>query len=170
MRTFNQAVNHIEEGFAVVSMIIASILIFVQVVLRYLFNFSLIWSEEAARFLIIWLILVGSSIAVREKGHATVDALVAFLPPAGKKLFSVFANLAGIAFCLILIWAGSEMVSSVVELGNVTPALGVPMAIPYLSVPVGGGLMLFRFLQLLFTDVKRSYSEDEGQPEEVVEK
>ncbi|MGN8644919.1 TRAP transporter small permease [Gracilibacillus sp. HCP3S3_G5_1] len=167
MRTFNQTINHIEESFAVVSMIIASILIFVQVILRYLFNFSLIWSEEAARFLIIWLVLIGSSIAVREKGHATVDALVAFLPPAGKKFFSIFANLAGIIFCLILIWAGSKMVSSVVELGNVTPALGIPMAIPYLSVPVGGGLMLFRFLQMLVIDVKRSYSDEEGQSGEV---
>ncbi|SFL46015.1 C4-dicarboxylate transporter, DctQ subunit [Gracilibacillus orientalis] len=170
MKKFNQVVNHIEESFAVFSMIVASILIFVQVILRYLFNFSLIWSEETARFLVIWLVLIGSSIAVREKGHATVDALVAFLPSAGKKFFSIFANLAGIVFCLIMILAGSEMVSSVVELGNVTPALGVPMAIPYLTVPVGGGLMLFRFVQMLVVDVKRSYSDDQGQPEEVMEK
>ncbi|WP_163580824.1 TRAP transporter small permease [Gracilibacillus saliphilus] len=170
MSKVNQFINHIEEGIAVISMIMASILIFIQVVLRYLFNYSLIWSEETARFLIIWLVLIGSSIAVREKGHATVDALVTFLPPAGKKVFSVFANLAGIVFCLILIWTGVEMVSSVVELGNVTPALGVPMAIPYLSIPVGGGLMLFRFLQMLFIDVKRSYSDEEEHPEEVVEK
>ncbi len=141
-----------EEYFAVISLLVASLLVFIQVVLRYVFNNSLVWSEEIARYLIIWLILIGSSIAVREKAHATVDAVVAFLPPLPKRIFSILANLMGIVFCFILVRSGTITVSNVVEFGNVTPAIGISMAIPYLSVPVGGALMLYRFIQLLFDD------------------
>ncbi len=149
----NKILNHMEEYFAVISLLIASLLVFIQVVLRYAFNNSLVWSEEIARYLIIWLVLIGSSIAVREKAHATVDAVVAFLPPLPKRIFSIIANLMGIAFCFILVRSGTITVSNVVEFGNVTPAVGIPMAIPYLSLPIGGALMLYRFIQLLFEDV-----------------
>lgn len=144
-----------EEYFAVASLIITSILVFIQVVLRYAFNISLVWSEEIARYLIIWFILIGSSIAVREKAHASVDAVVEFLPLLPKRIFSILANLTGIVFCFVLIWSGWTTVTTVIEFGNVTPAIGLPMAIPYLSLPVGGGLMLIRFLQLLVDDFKR---------------
>lgn len=153
MGRVNKLLDNMEEYFAVISLLVASILVFVQVVLRYAFNISLVWSEEIARYLVIWLILIGSSIAVRERAHATVDAVVAFLPPLPKKIFSILANLIAIAFCFILIRSGTATVANVIEFGNVTPAIGLPMAIPYLSLPVGGALMLYRFIQLLFEDL-----------------
>lgn len=154
MKKLNHFIDHIEEYFTVFSLIAASLIVFVQVVLRYLFNTSLIWSEEIARYLIIWVILVGSSIAVREKAHASVDVVVSFLPSLPKKIFSIIINLIGVIFCIALIWSGSVTVSNVIEYGNVTPSLGIPMAIPYLALPVGGLLMLYRFLQLLIDDFK----------------
>ena len=164
MKKIDKFVSYLEEYFAVTSLLVASLLVFIQVILRYLFNISLIWSEEVARYVIIWFILVGSSIAVREKAHATVDAVVAFLPPLGKRIFSILANLTGIVFCVILIWSGSLTVSTVIEYGNVTPAVGIPMAIPYLALPVGGALMLFRFSQLLIKDFKNSDADDKAEP------
>lgn len=154
MGRLNKSLNQIEECLAVTTLLGASLLIFIQVVLRYLFNESIFWSEEAARYLIIWCIFIGSSIAVREKAHATVDAIVVILPTNFKKLFFIMANLAGIAFCIILIWSGTLVVSNVLNYGNVTPTLGISMAVPYLAVPVGGALMLYRFSQLLIDDIK----------------
>ncbi|MFD1173412.1 TRAP transporter small permease [Oceanobacillus picturae] len=149
----NKLLNNLEEYVAVLSLLIASLLVFLQVVLRYGFNISLVWSEEVSRYIIIWFILVGSSIAVREKAHATVDAVVAFLPTIPKKICSILANLIGVTFSVVLIWSGSITVSNVIEFGNVTPAVGIPMAIPYLALPVGGALMLIRFLQLFIQDI-----------------
>ena len=164
LKKIDKSVSNLEEYFAVTSLLIASLLVFVQVVLRYMFNISLVWSEEVARYVIIWFILVGSSIAVREKAHATVDAVVILLPPVGKRIFSILANLTGIIFCVILIWSGSITVSTVIEYGNVTPAVGIPMAIPYLAIPVGGALMLFRFIQLLVKDFKNFNVDDKAEP------
>lgn len=162
MEKVNKVLNHIEEYFAVTSLIFASLLVFVQVVLRYAFNISLVWSEETARYIIIWVILIGSSIAVREKAHATVDALVAFLPPLLQRIFSILANLMGVIFCFILVRSGTITVLNVIEFNNVTPAMGIPMAIPYLSLPVGGALMLYRFIQLLFEDFTNPINKEVG--------
>lgn len=83
-----------------------------------------------------------------------MDALTTYLPDKGKRICSLLANLVAISFCIILMWSGSTIVSSVMEFGNVTPAIGLPMFIPYLALPVGAGLMFIRFLQLLIDDIK----------------
>lgn len=155
MQRANRFLNHFEEYLGVASLIFTSLLIFFQVVLRYMFNYSLSWSEEGARYLIVWFIFIGSSIAVREKAHATVDALVTILPERWKGVFSIVANILSITFCVILIWSSSIMVSNVIEFGSVTPAMGIPMYLPYLAIPVGAALMLIRFVQLLVDDIKR---------------
>ncbi|PWA11827.1 TRAP transporter small permease [Pueribacillus theae] len=154
MGKMNNILNHFEEYIGVLSLILTSFIVFVQVVLRYVFNYSLHWSEEVARYLIIWFIFIGSSIAVREKAHAAVDVLVVYLPSYLKKVFSLLANFVGILFCLILIVSGYETVLNVIKFGNVTPSLGLPMYIPYLALPVGGFLMMIRFLQLFISDIK----------------
>lgn len=154
MKKLNHLLNYLEEYIAGTSLVFTSLLVFVQVFLRYVFNYSLSWSEEIARYLIIWFVFIGSSIAVREKAHATMDALTTYLPDKGKRICSLLANLVAISFCIILMWSGSTIVSSVMEFGNVTPAIGLPMFIPYLALPVGAGLMFIRFLQLLIDDIK----------------
>jgi C4-dicarboxylate transporter, DctQ subunit len=154
LRKINHILNHLEEYVGVISLIFTSLLVFVQVVLRYLFNYSLSWSEEAARYLIVWFIFIGSSIAVREKAHATMDALVTILPAKGKRIFAILSNLIAMVFCLILMWSGIKTVEGVVAFGSVTPAIGMPMYLPYLAIPVGAGLMFIRFLQLCIHDIK----------------
>ncbi|HWO97549.1 MAG TPA: TRAP transporter small permease [Bacillus sp. (in: firmicutes)] len=154
MKKLNHLLNYLEEYVGVISLLFTSLIVFVQVVLRYVFNYSLSWSEEAARYLIVWFVFIGSSIAVREKAHATMDALVTYLPEKGKRIFSLLANVIAVIFCVVLIWSGSAIVSNVMAFGSVTPAIGMPMFIPYLALPVGAGLMLIRFLQLVVHDIK----------------
>ncbi|MDQ0339364.1 C4-dicarboxylate transporter DctQ subunit [Caldalkalibacillus uzonensis] len=158
MRKLNYFLNHIEEYIGVFSLIFSSFLVFVQVVLRYIFNYSLYWSEEVVRYLIIWFIFIGSSMAVREKAHAAVDVVVMYLPIALRTVFVAIANTLAIIFCVILIYSGMKNVFNVMEFGTVTPSLGIPMYIPYLAIPVGATLMLIRFIQILFQDMKGIWS------------
>lgn len=153
MRKLNRIVNHFEEYFAAITLLFTSLLVFLQAVLRYVFNSSLYWSDEVARYLIIWFIFVGASIAVREKAHATVDAVTILLSPKLQKIVSIIAYLLGVAFCIIIIWSGMKNVLNVHKFNSVTPSLGISMVIPYLALPIGGLLMLVRFLQLLFEDI-----------------
>lgn len=163
MRTCNKLLNHAEEYFGFVTLLGATFLVFVQVVLRYVFNYSLIWTEEMARYLIIWFIFIGSSIAVRERAHAKVDVLFSYVPPRIKKMLSISASSMGILFCVLITVSGWQMIKNVTQYTNVTPALEIPMYIPYLAIPIGGLLMGLRFLQLLLEDWKKvSLSKEEG--------
>lgn len=154
MRKINNILNHLEEYFTAVSLFFISLLVFTQAFLRYGFNTSISWSDEVSRYMIIWIIFIGSSIAVREKAHAAVDAITAFLPGLFQRIFSVIVNLIAITFCVFAIWSGYKMVSNSLAFDTVTATLGIPMAIPYLAIPVGASLMLIRFIQLLVKDVQ----------------
>ncbi|MGP4061062.1 TRAP transporter small permease [Halobacillus sp. H74] len=154
MDKLNKILNHFEEYLAVSTLIITSFLVFIQVVLRYSFNYSLVWSEEAARYMIVWFIFIGSSIAVREKAHVAVDAVIVYLPKLWKTIFSVLASLAAMAFCIVLVISGFAIISNVMNFGSVTPSLGIPMYVPYLAIPVGGVLMFIRFTQQLVNHIK----------------
>lgn len=166
MKIFWRVLDSLEEYLAASLLIFTSLLVFVQVVLRYLFNYSLHWSGETAIYLIIWFIFIGSSIAVRKNAHVSVDAVVAYLPPLFKKIFAIIATLLCILFCVILIKAGWDMVSMVSRRGTIIPSIGIPMYIPYLAIPVGFTLMLIRFSQQLFSHVKSLWAEDSNLKEE----
>lgn len=154
MRIIWKILDNLEEYIASSLLIGVSVLIFVQVVLRYVFSYSIYWSSEASIYLIIWFIFIGSSIAIREKAHVTVDVVVEILPPVFKKLMAIIAYLVSIGFCIMMLKAGVDMVMHVGSRGITTAAMGVPMSWAYLAVPVGFSLMLIRFSQALFTELK----------------
>lgn len=160
MKKLNIILNNLEEYLAAATLFFTSLLVFTQAVLRYGFHASLYWSDEVARYAIIWFVFIGASIAVREKAHATVDAVTILLPPKLQKACSILANLLGLAFCTIIILAGMEAVLNVLNFGSVTPSLGISMAIPYLALPVGASLMFIRFFQLFIDDIKTFNSDD----------
>lgn len=154
LKHLNKALNHLEEYLAVASLLFTSLLVFTQALLRYGFHTSLYWSDEVARYAIIWFVFIGASIAVREKAHATVDAVTILLPAKLQKVCSILANVLGLTFCFIVILAGSDTIANVLKFGSVTPSLGISMAIPYLALPAGATLMFIRFFQLLIHDIK----------------
>ncbi|MCD8510754.1 MAG: TRAP transporter small permease [Bacillus sp. (in: Bacteria)] len=159
----NRVFNFLEEYIAVSLLIFTSLLVFWQVVLRFVFNTSLYWGDEVARYLIIWFIFIGSSIAVREKAHATVDLVVTYLSRRLKLIVGIVAYLVSIVFCVLLIRASMGTIENVMSFGSVTPALGIPMYIPYLAIPVGTSLMLIRFIQAIVENIRELTKLDTGE-------
>ncbi|GAK14055.1 TRAP-type C4-dicarboxylate transport system, small permease component [Geomicrobium sp. JCM 19039] len=158
----NRVLDQLEEYIAIFSLFIATAVIFFGVVLRYFFGESLSWSGELARYLIIWFIFIGSSIAVRERAHAKVDIVISYVPATIKRALSIIASTFAIIFCLFIVVSGIQMIQNTMIYSNYTPALNLPMYIPYLALPVGSSLMVYRFVQLIIEDIK-------GENEEVSE-
>ena len=73
------ALEHVLKGTIFVSLALMVIFVFLNVVLRYMFNSGLAWSGEVARYLFVWIIFLGSVIAVKEQSHLGVDILVSKL-------------------------------------------------------------------------------------------
>lgn len=117
--------------------------ILAQVVGRYFFNYSIAWSEETATFAQVWLTLLGAGIAMRYNQHVGVDFLILKAPPAIQRIVSGVAFLLGLWFLGVVVMGSLSMVS--IGLMVKSPALQLPMAIPYSALPVGFGYFLIEF-------------------------
>lgn len=115
-----------------------------QVVARYAFNEPLIWSEEAARYLFVWVSLLGAALATREGTHYVLDALVQRFARAGRLAARVAACIVSVGFLAILVRTGINETSQAALQDSATLPIG--MALPYAAIPVGAALMLFHFL------------------------
>lgn len=153
--------NRLEEILLVSSLAFTVGLIFIQVIMRYVFRNSLSWSEELARYLFLWQIWLGASFAVKEHAHLRIEALVDHLSPSRRRFLEFVALLAWFAFSLFLAVKGSELTLLLLKRGQVSPAMRMPMAYAYASVPVGSALMsirlveeMVRFFRAPLTEVK----------------
>ena len=137
---------------AIVSMFgLQVIVVFAQVVSRYIFNDPFSWTEELAKFLQVWIVLLASSVCIREGTHLMVDYLVHYLPKTFRRMLSIFVTLLMMVFISVIIASGIKMMT--LTWTDTSPALHIRMGIIYLVFPVAGGLMwlesLAVFLKLL---------------------
>ena len=113
-------------------------LVLLQVFFRYVLNESLFWAEEVVRGLMLWGILLGSSLVAASRGHIRVEVLELVLPPAGQRVVAWLANVLTLAFSLILLWAGIQLIER--SWLQQSPVLEVPKWTVYLAIPVGAAL------------------------------
>ncbi|MEO0510659.1 MAG: TRAP transporter small permease [Verrucomicrobiota bacterium] len=97
------------------------------------------WTEELARYLMIWVGLLGACLAFEKRAHLGVDYFVGkFDSVAGKLLKLVALGMVLLFAVLALIIGGWQLVSRTLELGQMTPTLGIPKGWVYLAVPLSG--------------------------------
>ncbi|MBO8167876.1 MAG: TRAP transporter small permease [Thermoanaerobacteraceae bacterium] len=118
--------------------------------MRYVFHTPVNWISEVVRFMVIWGVFIGASVALREDSHIKVDLLFNILPQRLKKVVAVFANAVGLLFSVFLIYQGSKLVFFVMARGQVSFDVGIPMYLVYLAIPIGGILLVFRFVEKIY--------------------
>jgi len=147
-------VSHIAEKvvqYTLVGMVaIMTVIIIIQVFMRYIFLYSLSWSEEVARYLMIWVSFLGASLALKYGFHIGVEFVITRIPEKMRAWVNLVAKLAILIF-LIFFTIGGFRVSWAVR-DQDSPALLFSMAYAYLSAPVGGFFMIIQLLHLLVED------------------
>lgn len=128
-----------------------SIIVMLQIIFRFVIFIPLPWSEELARYLMIWTGMVGSFVALREGRHIGVTMVVDRLPPRAATGVSVFVQAATILFLVILAKQGLAL--TLVNLSQLSPAMRIPMFYPYLAVPVGAALMIIELTAGILQDL-----------------
>ena len=112
---------------------------------RYVLNDAISWSEEVARYAMIWMSFLGGGLVFRYSGHIAIDILVKSLP-AGlvRKTIIGLAHLVVVTFLAMLAWYGWTLMMR----GNymTTAALRIPMSLPYAAIPVGAVMMIYHLL------------------------
>src|SRR5947209_13784411 len=123
------------------------VILFAGVVARYGLHRPLIWSDELASILFLWLAMLGAVVAFRRAEHMRMTAVVASATPATRAYLDVVATCAALAFLLLVGWPAYEYAYE--ESFITTPALQIPNIWRAAALPVGIGLMaLFALLRL----------------------
>jgi tripartite ATP-independent transporter DctM subunit len=115
------------------------VILFSGVVARYVLNHPLIWSDELASILFLWLAMLGAVIAFRRDEHMRMTAAVGSLPAPTRATFDLFATCAALAFLLLIAWPAYEYAQE--ETFITTPALGLNNAWRAAALPSGIALM-----------------------------
>lgn len=134
-------------------LIVAAILVVTEmVVMRYFLKASTIWQTEFVIFSLVAATFIGSPYVLLIRGHVNVDLLPHYLGPRGRQLLALLAGCGGLAFCLILAVNGYQLFyDALVNRWTTDTIWALPLWIPYLSIPLGIGLLSLQYLADIIT-------------------
>lgn len=138
-----------------------SIIVFANVCLRYLTNDSIVWAEEVARHMMIWMTFLGSGLVLRFGGHVAIDNLHAMIGGKAGRILRTLICLLLIAFFCSMIWKGWGYVMAMRF--QTTPATGIPFAYIYAAIPVGFLFMLIHLLLVMRAYVRANRFAEDGE-------
>ena len=139
-----------------------AVVVFLQVLFRYVLHLPLFWTEEFARYCLVWASLLGAAVALKRGEHIAVTF---FLDNFSKRAARALSRVAQISILLILtvmVWGGIKLV--LVTSAQISPALRIPMAIPYLALPMGSVIMLFHLISSIIQSTDKNPEGDASQP------
>ena len=141
-------IDKLEEILVITATLFAATITFINVVMRYVFRYSLDWPMEVGEFLLITVVYLGCSIAVRRNSHIRIDILPRMFPSSAR-LFENMGNRLFLVFGVILAALSAKYFFALYDMRSfkVSPAAGIPMFLPYLAVPLGSRLLVFRIIQ-----------------------
>jgi TRAP-type C4-dicarboxylate transport system permease small subunit len=152
-----------EEMILVLTLVLMVLLIFGQVIGRYVFQSAPSWTEELARYIHIFQVWVGASYAVKLRQHIRVEAFITRLHGTPRKIFEGLGVIIWFLLALFLAVFGTTLVLASIKHGQVTPALQMPIWVPYLAIPLGGAGMAIRLIQQLVDIWGDNYEKPESE-------
>jgi C4-dicarboxylate transporter, DctQ subunit len=183
---FVKFLDRLEEWLIATLMGVATLIIFVAVVHRYMSGFAIpvlqdwllsmnvSWAQEVTIYMFVWMAKFGAAYGVRTGIHVGVDVVINRLDTPWRNKFIVFGLLAGALFTGVVGTLGAKFVWEIGHTDQVSADLEMPMWIVYLAVPLGSYLMSFRFLQVTWqflktgTLPKHDHAHVEGLDEDMV--
>ena len=150
MKSFCKFVGMVSSACGVIAAVLVGLAILVvcqMVVMRYFLNASTIWQTEFVIFSLVGSTFIGCPYVLMVKGHVNVELLPHYLGRRGRYFLAMAASLLGLLFCSILTWKGYELFYEAWVNGWTTDTIwALPLWIPYLSIPVGIGLLSLQYV------------------------
>ncbi|MEM9884788.1 MAG: TRAP transporter small permease [Bacteroidota bacterium] len=148
-------IDKILGGFLALLMAVMTLDVLYGVFTRYVLGDQPGWTEEVARFLLIWIGILGAAYASGQGNHLSIDLISGKLTDANNKRLSVFVNLLILAFAIgVLIVGGIRLIYITSYLGQTSPALKLPMSIIYSVLPLSGLLIVVYKLMAFFNKTR----------------
>ncbi|MCC4289284.1 TRAP transporter small permease [Vreelandella aquamarina] len=145
--------EHLEEVLIVLLLAAMAGLVCVQVIMRYVFSASLVWSDEASRYAFIWMTYLGVAYGVKKSAHVNVTVVLTALPEWLRPWFRIISLLLIGVFAFLVVTQGWLLVEKLLRFGQKSASLGIPMAWIYMAPVVGFGLVFVRLAQALWGEI-----------------
>ena len=148
LRAVSKALSILEKYLLMISLTIMLVTCFAQVVNRNIFQLPINWFEEVGRYCMIYMGLVAGAVGLREGTQVSVSLFVDRFPKTGKIVVAYIDEIIMVAYGIFMFIASLSLIQNQIKSGQLTPALQIPMAIPYLAV-------LLCFLLIMITQIER---------------
>jgi len=150
----NRGIDVFEKYSITLAFAVATLMLFTNVVLRYIFDTGFFWVLELVQYLFAWVVLVGAAHGVKVGIHLGINIILERLAPRARHITLVFAITCCIVFVAIVDYQSILYTLKIQEWGDITQDLQIPQWIPYLAIPIGLSLMLYHFLVLGYDIVR----------------
>ncbi len=147
MKSFNLVMCSFFRSLCQLLLLLMTFIVLAQVFFRYGLGDALTWSEEASRFLMVWLTFLASPVAYLEKSHIALDLISEKWGTTIKRLINITIHLLSLVLIILVLWKSSAMVVRGLTIS--AASLPIPMAVAYAAIPFGFFAMLLVNLQLL---------------------
>lgn len=156
LKKLDNAIAFVENLMLLFGMLSTTFILFANVIMRYFFKSGIVWSNEYANYAIIWIVIGGCGAAVRTDAHMKITAIPDSIKNEKvKALFDLFVCICSAVFSAVLLYYGSKLAMSMIANNQKSAAMEIPLWTIYLSFPVGGATMVFRYLIKLIETVQK---------------
>ncbi len=150
---FDHLLAKAEAGALIILVSAVTIVVFLQVIYRYVLIQPLYWSEELARYLFIWLSIFGAVLGVQKRGHFGLDFFYRMLPERGRGFLQLLIHLLMGGISLVILIQGVKLVQATAL--QKSPAMEISMGWAYACLPVGAALMAIHVVVIFLKDCKK---------------
>jgi len=134
--------------------VLFTLMVTLEVISRYLFDFSISFVNAAAKILLVWFFLLGAGIALRHGAHVGFELLLTHLAPKRRRLIVLTGEFLALLFFIEMVWGG------IVSLGpafqQTEPGLGISLVWAFLAIPVGFLLLIYHMVILIAVEYKKN--------------
>lgn len=155
MENFLKKINRFEEWLCGIILLGLACLTFVETFLRYIVSYSFSWFQELANYTLIFCTYLGASIGVKYGTHFSMEAVTEYTPDRISHFIKTIAYFISGLAVMLFIYFGIKHIQSIIKFGVKSPAMQLPMYIPYLAIPFFSITMSFRFFVLSYTHFKK---------------
>lgn len=151
MGTIISKINSLIRWIVIVLLAVMVVAVFLQVLFRFFLDQPLAWTEELARYLLIWITFLGSAYAMAIKAHIGTEYIQKFLSPLVNKIMLAVAAMISIFFFVVMVQQGYVLAER--SMTQTSPTLLVPMGYVYMVIPISGVLLIINVFHVTWKDI-----------------
>lgn len=154
MNVLKKVLMHFEGYICAVLITLMCIVVFMQVVCRFVLKSSLPWSEEMSRYLQVYITYFGTAYGIQTGAHLGIEAFTLLLPKKARKALEIVVQFVSMGVCALILKFGADIVVKQMASGQLSPAMRIPMYYIYVAIPIGMAFCIIRYIISIIQNIK----------------